>query len=202
MMAWPEITIQSWGDFDAKAQHVWPSPETRRFFFRGQAKSSWGLRCSLARMLPRGSMTVEEIDALQLRNIHAFIENLNSIKHDDRTFLSTPPKSAAQWLGLMQHYRVPTTLLDWSFSPYIAAYFAVASFDHWDSDGAVWFFHESFVETQLNMQMYMKATTNRTPLDQSLMQYSSIQEAYPESRIKLSLGSLLGTRISIRITMY
>lgn len=41
-------------------------------------------------------------------------------------------------LMLMQHYGAPTRLLDWSFSPYIAAYFAVCENDKYD--GFIWGF--------------------------------------------------------------
>jgi FRG domain len=40
---------------------------------------------------------------------------------------------------LMQHYRAPTRLLDWSLSPWVATYFAASSaLDH---DGYVWCFN-------------------------------------------------------------
>jgi hypothetical protein len=44
----------------------------------------------------------------------------------------------AGWLSLMQHYRLPTRLLDWSFSPLIAAYFAVAGPNNADEDACIW----------------------------------------------------------------
>jgi hypothetical protein len=43
----------------------------------------------------------------------------------------------AGWLSLMQHYRLPTRLLDWTSSPLVAAYFAVdRSCD--PEDAAIW----------------------------------------------------------------
>lgn len=44
----------------------------------------------------------------------------------------------AGWLSLMQHYRLPTRLLDWSFSPLIAAYFAVPGSNDADEDACIW----------------------------------------------------------------
>ena len=44
----------------------------------------------------------------------------------------------AGWLSLMQHYRLPTRLLDWSFSPLIAAYFSVAGANDADEDACIW----------------------------------------------------------------
>ena len=52
---------------------------------------------------------------------------------------NTPPAGAlASWLFLMQHYGLPTRLLDWTESPLLAAYFAVAESAPVGSDGALW----------------------------------------------------------------
>ena len=142
-MAWPERMIHSWGHFDVLATHLSPPPGIKYFYFRGQANAEWPLRPSLARIIPPGSMTAEEIEELQQLALDAFTQDVE---------LTHPPKHTNDWAGLMQHYRVPTLFLDWSFSPYIAAYFAVASLssEHWNSDGAVWFFDERYVEAFTN----------------------------------------------------
>lgn len=45
-------------------------------------------------------------------------------------------KDAAGWMFLMQHYGLPTRLLDWSESILVAAYFACS--EHSDRDGEIW----------------------------------------------------------------
>lgn len=61
----------------------------------------------------------------------------------ENRYLVTP------WLQLvvMQHYGVPTRLLDWTKSPWVGAYFAVSS--QWESDGYMYGFRRNVLEREL-----------------------------------------------------
>jgi hypothetical protein len=78
---------------------------------------------------------VLEIETAAIEEFHA-----QAVLHLPTNILSRTTDFTG-WLTIMQHYRAPTRLLDWSASPYVAAYFAIAQ--GWGprgSDGVIWYF--------------------------------------------------------------
>lgn len=93
------------------------------FVFRGQADSQWGLQSSLERILGR------KWSAKYARKFEDYSLDVFKSKYHIYSGTEHLPKSKLSWLSVMQHYGVPTRLIDFTTSPYIALYFALENYD-------------------------------------------------------------------------
>jgi FRG domain-containing protein len=78
---------------------------------------------------------------------------LREFKRLSPRFLTTNlmPKNDWDWLALAQHHGLPTRLLDWSFSPLVASYFAVSDQDL-DEDTVVYAYKPQHVVTSTSKE--------------------------------------------------
>ena len=127
-----EVIVGSWQDFlEQYAVKESQSEAQPCFIFRGQANADWGLMSSLMRAIsghsPESALDFEEAARDEfVAQAHLYV---------GPSLLSSVPTKLHWWMH-MQHFHAPTRLLDWSRSPFVAAYFACEQ--HPNDDGAVW----------------------------------------------------------------
>ena len=97
-------------------------------WFRGQSEFGWTLKPSLLRR-----NTGTDIASFEKGYLRRF-------QQESVPFLPASKRDDWEWMFLMQHYNVPTRLLDWSESPLVALYFSVFGMSDKikKKDGAVW----------------------------------------------------------------
>lgn len=92
------------------------------FLYRGQANADWLLQSSLERIIG-AKWSAEEAQRFEDYSLNQFKSKFHLYDREN-----IQPESKLAWLSLMQHYGVPTRLLDFTESPYVALYFALESY--------------------------------------------------------------------------
>ncbi len=144
-MAWYILDVNSWSQFEGSLNVAGnPGSMDAGLFYRGQADADWGLVDSLTRHLGpevpiEKALEIEKVALRKFKEQAHFFSDAHTLPRKSSGHSLLEPFDA--WWGLMQHFGAPTRLLDWTVSPYVAAYFAVV--DRLDSPGTVWVFPES-----------------------------------------------------------
>jgi hypothetical protein len=126
-----EIVVTSLGDLIDKVTPTEPDPRTGRLrdsgVYRGDGDASWPLLTSLDKL---GGLTPphakSDLEEHILRNFIRY----------SRPYLNNP-ESDWEVLVAAQHHGLPTRLLDWTYSPLVAAHFATLEGER-ESDRVIW----------------------------------------------------------------
>jgi hypothetical protein len=124
-----EIVAKSWShiqDVLFSRDDLW-NESLRRFrspmAYRGLDRANHTLVTSLYRL----GGDFASLEGHLLRNFKKYAHR-DLVEHD----------TDWHWLSVAQHHGLPTRLLDWTYSPYVALHFATAKLEHYGQEGAVW----------------------------------------------------------------
>jgi len=117
-----EVRLNNGDDLHRYAMPGW--------LYRGHRKADWVIESSIERCFTRENIPEKERYSLEQ-------ELLRDFKRAYHQYAAHVPGDSAviEWLALMEHHGAPTRCVDFSYSIYVAAYFAL---EDADADCAVW----------------------------------------------------------------
>jgi hypothetical protein len=120
-----DVHVSTWSELqEALFADSWRESLSRfrsSFVFRGVPRSTHGLSTSLQ----TGGFEAQERHLLTSFRKYA----LRNAVHGDAIW---------NWLSLAKHHGLPTRLLDWTYSPFVALHFATHHTKDFDVDAAIW----------------------------------------------------------------
>jgi len=122
-----DIRVGSWSELqDELFEGAWNEEISRyrsSFVFRGLSDKTYPMDTSLIRL----GGPYSELEKHLLRNFRKYAQSMAG-------------ELGFFWrlLTVAQHYGLPTRLMDWTYSPYVALHFATENLEHYDADGVIW----------------------------------------------------------------
>lgn len=150
-----EIPVKSWEELRSKLTKMGDA----LWYFRGHMNSTWTLQPKLERLI----ITYEEKELYDefKRTAHLYTESNRKIE------------SRMEWLSLMQHHGAPTRLLDWTRSPYVAAFFAVNDLQVSEDYAAVWAVNMTELYKEIRQQ-YEKDVRFKSLFSRHYLKYNTL----------------------------
>jgi hypothetical protein len=122
-----DVIVKSWAELQEELFRDSYDASLGRFrsahVFRGLSDAGYELKTSLMRL----EGPYSDLERHLLRNFRKYAHR-NTVSGE----------SVWNLMAIAQHHGLPTRLLDWTYSPYIALHFATANLMRFNTDGTIW----------------------------------------------------------------
>lgn len=116
----PVTRIESWRDFTELLESSFFNPSGVQLVFRGHRRYDWSLMPTLGRVTTNGiineQLALQQLDRFKMA-VRGRLADTSLVDEDDELW------------SVGQHHGLMTPLLDWTYSPYVALFFAFAKED-------------------------------------------------------------------------
>lgn len=139
----PVTRLEDWRHFSSLLESPFFNQPDIQMIYRGHRRYDWEMTPTLARVTQNGIVTEDLAD----RQLALFRKAIRG-RVTDHKLLDDGPEDDELW-SIGQHHSLMTPLLDWTYSPYVALFFAFSKQDQQDEKDnpyrAVYILNKTFI---------------------------------------------------------